>query len=202
MSSHLPQLAGEVLVCASIFGSAEGWLQQSPARLKIWQALAGLNSRRGNATHVRGQLSSLPFATGAVDALVVQHGFEVASDWRASLGESARVVREGGRVLVLVLDAGLRVRSMLARLPKMSFIEPFVIRGARHLPALYLKLAFARHGLECERDTRAEGSSARARLLIFRNRQGVGDLQTHRQAERAPEQAGLVPASRISGALR
>jgi demethylmenaquinone methyltransferase/2-methoxy-6-polyprenyl-1,4-benzoquinol methylase len=57
-------------------------------------------------TAVAGTAESMPFPDSAFDALVVTDAFHHFRDQAAAVAEFARVVRPGGRVLVLDLDPG------------------------------------------------------------------------------------------------
>jgi demethylmenaquinone methyltransferase/2-methoxy-6-polyprenyl-1,4-benzoquinol methylase len=48
-----------------------------------------------------GDLSSLPFATGALDAVTAGYALRNTPDWRASVAELARVLRPGGQLFTL-----------------------------------------------------------------------------------------------------
>ncbi|HEX6943093.1 MAG TPA: ubiquinone/menaquinone biosynthesis methyltransferase [Gemmatimonadaceae bacterium] len=67
-------------------------------------ALAGERRDRTGATRVSvsaGDLSALPFPSASLDAITAGYALRNTPDWRASLGEMARVVRPGGRLFTL-----------------------------------------------------------------------------------------------------
>jgi len=197
-------LSGEVLVWASIFDPIDNWQALSQARLNVWQALERKTIAARHDACVVGQLSSLPYATGAVDALIIQYGFEEVSDLSAAISETARVLRNGGHALVLLLDpwSGLGVRSLLGKLPSTALSESVAIECRRLLPAFSIKLQFRAHGLSCERESRIQSEGAKARLLAFRKYEVAAVLPTPRHEAREPGSIGLVPASRTSSAYQ
>jgi len=48
-----------------------------------------------------GDISALPFATSSVDAVTAGYALRNTPDWRASIGELARVMRPGGHLFTL-----------------------------------------------------------------------------------------------------
>ncbi len=52
------------------------------------------------SSHYFGQIDALPFRTSFMDAVVVQHGLDLAQDSRAAIREVARVVTPGGWLLI------------------------------------------------------------------------------------------------------
>lgn len=51
-------------------------------------------------TLIQGDLTRLPLATGAFDAVVAVHIFHLVPGWRAALDEAARVLAPGGALLI------------------------------------------------------------------------------------------------------
>jgi demethylmenaquinone methyltransferase/2-methoxy-6-polyprenyl-1,4-benzoquinol methylase len=51
--------------------------------------------------YIRADAMSLPFQAASFDAVTVGYGLRNLSDWRAGLAEMVRVVKPGGRVVVL-----------------------------------------------------------------------------------------------------
>ncbi len=67
---------------------------------------AGMLAANGAATPlVEADGSALPFAAGAFDGLVCGYALRNFTDLAATLAESARVLRAGGRLAVLEVDA-------------------------------------------------------------------------------------------------
>ncbi len=85
-------------------------LDLTPAMLEIGArkvAAAGLTDR---ITLQAGDATALPFADASFDAALCAFGFRNFSDRAASLAESARILRNGGRLVVLEF---FRPRSVL-----------------------------------------------------------------------------------------
>ena len=97
-------------------GCGEGYLTIEAARwakdvvavdrsddvLKRGRALAR-RRRVSNITWKRGELEKLPLADASVDVALLSQALHHAHDPAAALAEAARIVRPGGRVLVLDL---------------------------------------------------------------------------------------------------
>jgi demethylmenaquinone methyltransferase/2-methoxy-6-polyprenyl-1,4-benzoquinol methylase len=67
-------------------------------------ALAGARRERTGATRVSvsaGDLGALPFPSASLDAITAGYALRNTPDWRASIGEMARVVRPGGQLFTL-----------------------------------------------------------------------------------------------------
>ncbi len=141
-------------------GCGEGYLTIEAARwardvvavdrsddvLKRGRALAR-RRRVSNITWKRGELEKLPLADASVDVALLSQALHHAHDPAAALAEAARIVRPGGRVLVLDLrthdqawvKAKLGDRWLgfddreLAKLMKDAGLEEVNVRvGARH----------------------------------------------------------------------
>jgi ArsR family transcriptional regulator len=89
-------------------GCGEGYLtievDRSPAVLARARALAS-RRRAGNITFKRGEIERLPLAAASVDVALLSQALHHAADPARALAEAARVVRPGGRLLVLDLRA-------------------------------------------------------------------------------------------------
>lgn len=77
-------------------------VDRSPAVLARAKALAG-RRRAVNITFKRGDLDRLPLDTASVDIALLSQALHHSADPGQALGEAARVVRPGGKVLVLDL---------------------------------------------------------------------------------------------------
>jgi ArsR family transcriptional regulator len=77
-------------------------VDRSPAVLARARALAG-RRRAANITFKRGELDHLPLPDGGADVALLSQTLHHAADPAAALAEAVRVVRPGGRVLVLEL---------------------------------------------------------------------------------------------------
>jgi SAM-dependent methyltransferase len=65
----------------------------------VWDQLTVGRARRGGPSYARAEAGSLPFPTGAFDAVVACLVFEHIDDYAEAIGEVARVLRPGGRFL-------------------------------------------------------------------------------------------------------
>jgi SAM-dependent methyltransferase len=79
-------------------------IDRSPAVLARAKALAG-RRRAANITFKRGELERLPLETASVDIALLSQALHHAAEPAHALAEAARVVRPGGKVLVLDLRA-------------------------------------------------------------------------------------------------
>jgi SAM-dependent methyltransferase len=79
-------------------------IDRSPAVLSRAKGLAG-RRRASNITFKRGELERLPLEAGAVDIALLSQALHHAADPAQAVTEAARVVRAGGKVLVLELRA-------------------------------------------------------------------------------------------------
>ena len=97
-------------------GCGEGYLTIEAARWAksviavdrseaVLERARGLARRRrvSNVTWKKGELSKLPIANEAVDVALLSQALHHAADPARALGEAVRIVRRGGRVLVLDL---------------------------------------------------------------------------------------------------
>ena len=79
-------------------------IDRSPAVLTRAKALAG-RRRATNILFKRGELEHLPLETATVDVAILSQALHHAADPAQAMAEAARVLRPGGRVLVLDLRA-------------------------------------------------------------------------------------------------
>jgi ArsR family transcriptional regulator len=77
-------------------------IDRSPAVLARAQAMAA-RRRVGNVVWKRGELERLPLADGSVDVALLSQALHHAADPATALGEAARVLKPGGRLIVLDL---------------------------------------------------------------------------------------------------
>jgi ArsR family transcriptional regulator len=79
-------------------------IDRSPAVLARAKALAG-RRRAGNITFKRGELERLPLDAAAVDVALLSQALHHATEPAHAIAEAVRVVRPGGKVLILELRA-------------------------------------------------------------------------------------------------
>jgi ArsR family transcriptional regulator len=78
-------------------------VDRSDDRLESAKALAG-RRRVGNVTWKKGDLTRLPLRDESIDLAIVSQALRYATDPERALVESARVIRGGGRILLLDLN--------------------------------------------------------------------------------------------------
>jgi demethylmenaquinone methyltransferase/2-methoxy-6-polyprenyl-1,4-benzoquinol methylase len=108
----------------------------------------------GVVTAVAGTAEAMPLADDSFDALVVTDAFHHFRDQAGAVSEFARVVRPGGRVLVLDLDpSGLAMRLI-------AFGERLLGEPAAFMTPDQMCAFMASHGIEGE-CTKESGASYR-----------------------------------------
>ena len=75
-------------------------LDRCMVRQRIFGALAHGSAHRSQATAYVGAMESLPFAAASLDAVVMHHALDCATDRRVAISEVARTLRPGGRLLI------------------------------------------------------------------------------------------------------
>ena len=96
LAEALPTIFGFFLVQAGLWGPEDTLLQDSPIRARF---VLGKHSSVG--VQVRGYPGYLPFASDAVDALLLPHTLERANDPHQILREAERVLTGEGHLIVL-----------------------------------------------------------------------------------------------------
>jgi demethylmenaquinone methyltransferase/2-methoxy-6-polyprenyl-1,4-benzoquinol methylase len=76
-------------------------LDISPAMLEIGRKRAGDSRRRRRIRFVDGNAEALPLPSGQFDAVTIAFGIRNVPRIEAALGEAHRVLRPGGRLLIL-----------------------------------------------------------------------------------------------------
>ena len=105
----------------------------------VLRALAEERSDGTVLTYVDGTAADLPFPDASLDLVWCERVLQHVDDAQAALLEMARVLRPGGRALVLDADHGSNVESDLPRHIEVALQEAFQKRvpnpyAARHLP--------------------------------------------------------------------
>src|SRR4051812_15988070 len=86
--------------------------------------LGGARERLPDADLREGDMEALPFADAAFDAVLGVNAFQFAGDPRRALGEAARVLRPGGRVVASLFAAAERSQGTLAHEAMSALIPP------------------------------------------------------------------------------
>lgn len=201
LATLLRQLPGEVAVCATMLNGCEHLYRDVKTPLKVTHRPTRVAQVASCDPQVVGSLSALPYTTGAVDAFVLQHGLETEADHLACIGEIARVLGEGGRAIVFALEpwGGIGVRHLLGKLPSTSLLDPLVIDCARLITAGFLKRAFAREGLLCERQRRVYGTRVSAILTELTKQRRATQLLGKATRQPISDELGLVGATSTRG---
>jgi SAM-dependent methyltransferase len=133
------------------------------------------------AEFVDGLADDLPLADGSVDLVWCERVLQHVADAQAAVSEFARVLRPGGRAVLLDSDHGTRITAGIPEVVETKLAEAFRsqivnARAARHIPEQAV-----RAGLTVDPDI---GSAA----LIFAP-------QTLRESNLAPQNARMAVAS-------
>jgi ArsR family transcriptional regulator len=149
-------------------------IDRSVAVLARAQAMAA-RRKVTNVTWKRGELEKLPMADASVDVALLSQALHHATDPAAALAEARRVLRPGGRLLVLDLAEhdeawvrsklgdrwlGFSERRLRELLAAAGFVEVTVRVGARRGadPFTVLVAAGTRTGAPAHRTTRRTGA--------------------------------------------
>ena len=113
----------------------------------VLRALAEERSDGTDLTYVDGTAAALPFPDGSLDLVWCERVLQHVDDAQAALHEMARVLRPGGRALVLDADHGSNVESDLPAHVEAVLQEAFQSRvpnphAARHLPRQAMAAGF------------------------------------------------------------
>jgi ArsR family transcriptional regulator len=79
-------------------------VDKSPRMVKVGRALARREGIR-NLDYVLGDIEAIPLAAGSVDLALLSQALHHAEDPRRALAEAHRILRPGGRILILDLKA-------------------------------------------------------------------------------------------------
>jgi SAM-dependent methyltransferase len=110
-------------------------LDRCMVRQRIFGALAQGSARRSQATAYVGAMESLPFAAASLDAVVMHHALDCATDSRVAMSEVARALRPGGRLLICGFNpySFWGIRPWWARLRRDAFTGTHFVSPIRVL---------------------------------------------------------------------
>jgi len=111
------------------FDAAEGMLDVARRQAKRYE-LSNTGFRRGDA-------AALPFDDGSLDGVVAAGLFPNLNDWAGPMGEFFRVLRQGGRLVIVELD-----RESMSWMMR-SFFRVMIL-GYRVVSTLVPRFRFAR----------------------------------------------------------
>jgi ubiquinone/menaquinone biosynthesis C-methylase UbiE len=148
---------------------------------KLRELAASRSAALPGAEFVDGLAGDLPLADDSVDLLWCERVLQHVADAQAAMTEFARVLRPGGRAVLLDSDHGTRIIAGIPESVEAKLAEAFRIqivnpRAARHIPEQAIRV-----GLTVDPDI---GSAA----LIF-------SPQTLRESNLAPQNARMAVAS-------
>jgi ubiquinone/menaquinone biosynthesis C-methylase UbiE len=182
------ELTGLVTPGASTDGPM-GWVTgvEPNARLRALAASRAESNGVPNVSFIHGLAGALPFADSSVDLVWCERVLQHLNDPQAAIDDIARVLRPGGRAVLLDADQGTRIISDLEPDVASAFIRESLTaianpHAARHIPA-----QIRRAGLTLDPDV---GSSA----FIFSSEMLLRTQVLQRAADDAVEFGDLVPA--------
>ena len=113
----------------------------------VLRAVAEERSQGVDATYVDGAAAALPFPDASLDLVWCERVLQHVDDAQAALHEMARVLRPGGRALVLDADHGSNVESDLPKRVETALQDAFLSRvqnpyAARNLPRQAMAAGF------------------------------------------------------------
>ncbi len=99
------------------------------------------NKRRRRVPFVAGDALHLPFADAAFDAATISFGLRNVSDVPTALGEMARVVRPGGRLVICEFSSPVWPPFRFVYLKYLMRALPWIARRVASNPEAYVYLA-------------------------------------------------------------
>src|SRR5215218_2539743 len=124
-------------------GRAVG-VEPNPRLREVADSRSASSSR---VSFVDGLAAHLPFSDGSVDVLWCERVLQHLADPQAAIDEFARVLRPGGRAVVLDTDHASRVTSGMEADVEAKLLAAFMSnlpnpRSARHIPAQAMRAGF------------------------------------------------------------
>ena len=124
-------------------GQAVG-VEPNPRLREVAESRATTSS---GVSFVDGLAAHLPFSDGSVDVLWCERVLQHVADPQAAIDEFARVLRPGGRAVVLDTDHATRVTSAMEANVEAKLLAAFMSnmpnpRSARHIPEQAMRAGF------------------------------------------------------------
>jgi SAM-dependent methyltransferase len=180
------RLAGLVAAEAATDGPT-GWATgvEPNARLRAVATSRAEDSGVPNVSFVDGLAGALPFDDSSVDLVWCERVIQHFSDPQAAIDDTARVLRPGGRAVLLDADQGTRIVSHLDHDILTAFNRASLTAVANPYSARRIPAQVSRAGLALDPDV---GSSA----FIFSSKALLRSQVMQRTAEDAIESGGLA----------
>jgi ubiquinone/menaquinone biosynthesis C-methylase UbiE len=180
------QLAGLVAPSISTDGPT-GWVTgvEPNARLRTLAASRAQDNGVPNVSFVDGLAGALPFEDSSVNLVWCERVLQHLSDPHAAIDDIARVLRPGGRVVLLDADQGTRIISDIDPDVASAFIRASLATVANPYAARLIPAQVRRAGLTLDPDV---GSAA----FIFSSEMLLRSQVVQRAADDAVESGGLA----------
>ena len=180
------QLAGLVALSTSTDWPM-GWVAgvEPNARLRTVAASRAHENGVPNVSFVDGLAGALPFEDSSVDLVWCERVLQHLNDPDAAINDIARVLRPGGRAVLLDADHGTRIISDLDPDVASAFIRASLAAVANPYAARHIPAQVRRAGLTLDPDV---GSSA----FIFSSDMLLRSQVVQRAADDAVESGGLA----------
>jgi ubiquinone/menaquinone biosynthesis C-methylase UbiE len=181
------QLAGLVAPSTSTTGGPMGWVTgvEPNARLLTLAASRAQDHGVPNVSFVDGLAGALPFEDSSVDLVWCERVLQHLNDPHAAIDDIARVLRRGGRAILLDADQGTRIISDLDPDVAAAFVRASLAAVANPYAARRIPAQVRRAGLTLDPDV---GSSA----FIFSSEMLLRSQVVQRAADDAVESGGLA----------
>jgi ubiquinone/menaquinone biosynthesis C-methylase UbiE len=180
------ELAGLVTPGATTDGTM-GWVTgvEPNARLRALAASRAESNGIPNVSFIHGLAGALPFADSSVDLVWCERVLQHLNDPQAAIDDIARVLRPGGRAVLLDADQGTRIISDLEPDVASAFVRASLTAIANPYSARHIPAQIRRAGLALDPDV---GSSA----FIFSSEMLLRTQVLPRAAEDAVEFGDLA----------
>jgi ubiquinone/menaquinone biosynthesis C-methylase UbiE len=180
------RLAALVASGNSTDGTA-GWVTgvEPNARLRALAASRAESNGVPNVSFIDGLAGALPFEDSSVDLVWCERVLQHLDDPQMAIDDIARVLRPGGRAVLLDADQGTRIVSDLEPDVASAFIGASLAAIANPYAARHIPAQVRRAGLALDPDV---GSSA----FVFSSETLLGTQVVRRSAEEAVESGHLA----------